>query len=330
MVIAAEPSRGRACLVTLLAVTIACAAFAYFAVSLPAVDPSEFRSKYGPTALIAGASEGLGAAWAEYCAASGINLVLVARRAKPLEAIATRLRASYGVTVQTRVFDLGNSTLAAFGKAIFEDARNDIGLLIYNAAYTGSSAGIFTEDSLAMALTAVDVNVRGPLSLVHPFLTARQRRRAPGGVVLMSSMAGLVGSAYISNYAATKAWNTAFATGLFDEWRKRHVDVLACVAGATTTPSYLSHALASRSRAIEQSPSAVVSECAAALGHAPTRATGMVNRLGELALGRLLPRRVAVHVMSDGARSTTRFEHVLPPPARGRLSDLATARGRAT
>lgn len=127
-----------------------------------------------------------------------------------------------------------------------------------------------------------------------------------GGAV--SSVAGLVGAAHLSVYAATKAWTTAFATGLFEELRPRRVDVLACLAGATTTPSYLEAALATRSTAIEQPPAAVVNECAGALGRgAPTRATGPLNRVAQALLTRLLPTSLAVKIVTDGTLSTTRF-----------------------
>lgn len=306
-----------------------------------------------PTAFIAGASEGLGAAWADYFASRGIDLYLVARHGDALEQVASRLRVQHRVSVKTSVLDLASNEVVPFAKQTFH-ARSNISILVYNAAYTGSRAGLFASDSLEMAHKAIDVNIKSVLTLVHSFLRSREARgesEARDGIVLMSSMAGLVGSAYISTCvsrfhqthdrshfcatlrthsvliccvcafacawslfadAATKSWNTAFATGLYDELKGAGVDVLSCIAGATTTPNYLEKALPTRSRAIEQTPERVVQECASALGHVPTRTIGALGRFSQALLTRLLPTKVAVRIMSSGALSTTTFDDVGP------------------
>ena len=313
-----DARRGGGCSICLIALVVCLSVVSYM--YLDAIRPSaaHIRKTYGPAAFVAGASEGLGAAWTEFLAASGINLVICARHAEALEAQAARLRLAYGVEVVTKRLDLADGeALVPYADQLFRN-RSDIRLVVYNAAYTGYHAGFFALDSLAMAHQAIDVNVNGVLSLVHPFLRERQQRGDGGGVVLMSSMAGLVGSAHLSVYAATKAWNTAFATGLYDELRPLRVDVLSCIAGATTTPSYLEDARAGRATLIEQSPRAVVDECAAALGHSPTRATGLLNRFAQVLMTRLLPTSTAVGILSQGARDTTKFERVGP---RGEVVD---------
>ena len=316
-IVATAPTAHSRCCWILAAACAGSGGGAYYFGNRP-LSATEFQSRYGPTAFIAGASEGLGFAWADFLGARGINLVIIARHASELEAAAAALRTSHDVTVETHVLDLASSEVVPFAHAVFFN-RSDIRLLVYNAAYTGYRAGFFASDSLEMAHTAIDVNVKAVLSLAHPFLAARQSRAAAGpspegggGLVLMSSMAGLVGSAHLSVYASTKAWTTAFATGLYDEMRPSGFDVLSCIAGATTTPNYLEEALPSRSTFIEQTPSEVVDECAGALGRTPTRATGLVNRFAQALITRLLPTRVAVQIMSDGARSTTKFELVEP------------------
>lgn len=294
----------------ILALALLCGAWLVYAMSATGshlvLHP---HVRYGEAAFIAGASEGLGAAWADYLAALGFNLVIVARHADTLHRFADSVRARHNVSVDAFTLDLADEAAAMLAARLFRE-RADIGLVVYNAAYTGADAGYFALDSLAAANTAIDVNVRGVLSIVHPFLQCKQERGETGGVVLMSSMAGVVGSAHITTYAATKAWNTAFATGLYEELRPMGIDVLACLAGATTTPNYLERANPTRSRWIEQRPADVVRECASALGRVPTRATGAVNRIGELLLGRLLPTGLAVRMMSDGTRGTTAFARV--------------------
>ena len=97
--------------------------------------------------------------------------------------------------------------------------------------------GRFLDQSLDDKLRILDVNCRGPLILTHELGTAMAARRR-GGILLMSSLAGFQGSPLVATYAATKAFNTVFAEGLWYELRREGVDVMACCAGATRTPAY--------------------------------------------------------------------------------------------
>src|SRR5487761_246150 len=94
--------------------------------------PQHFRERYGPWALVAGASEGLGAEFAAQLAARGLNLVLIARRADALAEVSARLQREYAVEVRTLPLDLAREDLAS----VIAEATDDleIGLLVYNAA----------------------------------------------------------------------------------------------------------------------------------------------------------------------------------------------------
>src|SRR4051812_3024322 len=94
----------------------------------------DLRSAYGPWALIAGASSGLGAEFARQLAAAGLNVILVARRAEPLEELAASLRAAHGIEVRTASIDLAAPDLLERTRACAKDL--EIGLLVYNAAYS--------------------------------------------------------------------------------------------------------------------------------------------------------------------------------------------------
>jgi short-subunit dehydrogenase len=253
-----------------------------------------FRHRYGPWAVIAGASEGIGQAYAEQLAARGLHLITLARRSELLDADAARLRAAYGIEVCPVSLDLSAPDLAArFMAAI--DGR-DVGLLIYNACY--SQIGPFIEVPLASHLSTLDVNCRGPLTLVQQ-LAPRLVERGRGGILLMSSMSGFQGSAMVASYAATKAFNTVLAEGLWYELRPHGIDVLGCIAGATLTPGFENNTpLGKRRKTLPMTPGDVAREGIAALPHGPVHITGRINRLVH-ALSLLLTRRAATRFFSS-------------------------------
>jgi short-subunit dehydrogenase len=251
--------------------------------------------RYGPWAVVAGASEGLGAAFAERLAGEGLSLVLLARRAAVLDALAARLERSHGVSVRTLAIDLASPSLAAeVGGAV---AGLDVGLLVYNAA--APAIGAFLDEAVGAHLRSVDVNVRGPVVLAH-LLGTSMAERGRGGIILVSSVAALSGSPLLATYAATKSFQVVLAEGLWAELRARGVDVLAVCAGATRTPGFERSRPRLRPRTME--PSAVVDDALAALGRRPVTVAGWLNRAAALALGRLLPRTVAVGIMARTAR----------------------------
>ena len=254
----------------------------------------EFRRRYGPWALVAGASEGLGAEFARQLAGKGLDLALVARRAGKLEALAGELAARYGVQTRSLSLDLSNPETPGAILAQVEDI--EVGLLVYNASF--SCIGPFFDRSLAEHRQELQVNCLAPLALVHSFGRSMAARRR-GGIILMSSLSASQGSAYISNYTATKAYNQILAEGLWEELREHGVDVLACSPGATRTPNYLASLDGRPSGgsvpAIE--PRTVVTEALAALGKEPGVIPGFTNRLSALVMRRILPRRTAIRLM---------------------------------
>eukprot|EP01062_Namystynia_karyoxenos_P047449 TRINITY_DN357_c0_g1_i2.p1 TRINITY_DN357_c0_g1~~TRINITY_DN357_c0_g1_i2.p1 ORF type:complete len:322 (+),score=109.88 TRINITY_DN357_c0_g1_i2:70-966(+) len=260
----------------------------------------EFKAKYGEWGIVAGASEGLGAAWAHYLAAQGLNVVLIARREKMLQELVGAVKKQHGVQAVGVVADLASDDLE---KVVTEKviAGRDVGMLVYNAAF--DNGGPFLKRDLSSHLKSNAVNVRGPLTMAHAIGKKLAARKQGGGIVLMSSMAGTVGSAWIANYAATKAWNTAFSHGLWSELAPQNINVLGCVAGATTTPNYLNAASSSRMQFIEQTAEEVVDECAAALGSTPSTPTGPINKVVQFLFARLMPLRVSVTQFSDATKN---------------------------
>ena len=257
-------------------------------------DTATFHQKYGPWAVVAGASEGLGAAYADQLARAGLNLVLIARREHLLQALADQLKEKYAIEVEIMAVDL--SLPDAAESIIHKTAGLEIGLLVYNAAY--SAVGSFLDHPVGDHMKEIDTNIRTPLALTYHF-GQRMLAGGHGGIILMASLSAFQGSAFISNYAATKAFNMLLAEGLWEEWRKKNVDVLVCTAGSVRTPNYL----ASTPRqtggfsdaALE--PEDVVREALGALGRQPHVIPGRGNRLASFVMRHLLPRRMAIEMM---------------------------------
>ena len=256
---------------------------------------SDFRQRYGPWALVAGASAGLGAAFAEALARRGLDLLLVARRPDALATLAGELGARHGIAVRTLAADLGRPDLEAVVREF--TAGLEVGLLVYNAAH--SVIGPFVARPLGEHLRVVDVNCRGPLVLAH-LLGAPMAERGRGGIVLMTSLAGSQGNPHLASYAASKAFELVLAEGLWAELGAEGVDVLACRAGATRTPGYA--ASRPRRKVPLMEPDEVAARALAALAGGPSVVPGALNRAAAFAFARLLPRRAAIAVMGRATR----------------------------
>jgi len=255
------------------------------------VRATQFAQTYGPYALVAGGSDGLGAAFAEAIARRGLNLVLLARHTDRLKETAARLRNAYGVDVIAIPVDLADST-AVTQRIAGLDAS--IGLLVYNAAY--APIGLFEDVNPDQLDLATNVNVRAPL-LLTKVLSAPMIARGRGGIILMSSLAGSQGSPNIAAYAATKSFTTVLAEGLWKELKPHGVDVLACVAGAILTPGYM-QAESAKPAPGTMDAGKVAEGTLKALGRGPIFVPGAVNKVARFVLMRMLSRRAAIAIMS--------------------------------
>jgi uncharacterized protein len=258
---------------------------------------ASFLDRYGKVGVVAGASEGLGAAFARVLAGRGFDLVLLARRANALEALASELEAAHAVNVRAVVADLAD---ASFTDNLGTATRDlEVGVAVYNAGL--SFTGPLLDRPLADALRVVDVNVRGPLRFVHELVPAMRARRR-GGLVLMSSVAGFQGAPQLATYAASKAFNIVLGESLWGELRTDGVDVVTSCAGAIRTPNY---AKAAGTEAPGILDARVVAERSLdALGDGPIVVPGGVNKLALFLLRRLMSRRGAVRMMQDNIAKT--------------------------
>lgn len=264
--------------------------------------------RYQGIAVVAGASEGIGAAFARRLAHAGFDLLLIARRPQPLEALAAEVHGSCGTGVETLRCDLGRHDAV---DAVLEALRGrDVGLLVYNAA--AAPVGGFLDRDPDQLDALVAVNVRTPTLLVRRLFgepaggawgDAAPRGEVPRrrGVVLLSSMAGWQGAPMIASYAASKAYLRVLAEGLWDELGERGVDVLATVPGATATPGYERQSGRRRGIGI-LSPDLIALDALRALGRRPVSIPGALYRVSAFLMNRLAPRRLAIRAMGIAGR----------------------------
>ncbi len=223
--------------------------------------------RHGPWAVIAGGSEGVGASFATQLAEAGLDLVLLARKPGPLEETAEAARA-LGAEVRTLAVDLTDADAMERIAAVTDDL--EVGLLVYNAGANTYGHEFVTGD-LERFQQVIDLNITAQLALVRHF-GEKMKQRRHGGLLLVGSLAGFMGSAQISVYAAVKAFCRVFAEGLWLEMREHDVDVLEFVLGVTRTPAMARAGLAMDIPGLHVSePDDVARQALAALGDGPVQ-----------------------------------------------------------
>jgi short-subunit dehydrogenase len=253
---------------------------------------TEFAQKYGPWAVIAGASEGIGESLADQLASRGLDLVLIARNGALLEQVAAGVRERHGVQARALVQDLTDPDVGAR----VADATDglDVGLLVYNAGASDRTT-TFLENEIDYSLKQIKLDCIGPIALAHHFGHA-MRERGRGGIVLVASLACLAGSATLAMYSAVKAFQHNFAEGLWAELRPHGVDVCCTPLGMTYTPAF-------QRMGIEYDPAAhmlsedVAREIIENIGDGPVHVVGENNRAAASAVW-TIDRRSLVEMMS--------------------------------
>lgn len=252
-----------------------------------------FQQKYGPWALITGGSRGLGAEFANQCAERGLNLILVATNADLLKAHADAIQKIYGVAVKTIVCDLSREDILQPIASVTDGL--EIGLLVNNAGV--SKVRPFLHDSLEQLVKQLHVNTRAGLVLTHHFGKKMVERRK-GGIIFLSSGSAMFGTAYCANYAGTKAYNLIVAETLWYEFKKHGVDVLGFMAGSTKTPGWDANHPKPSGLVKVMDVKTAVAEALRALGKRPSLVAGKSNRLGYFFMGRVMPRSMAIRMVS--------------------------------
>lgn len=258
------------------------------------------RERYGPWAVIAGGSEGVGAAFAHQLAANGISLVLLARNVAALEATAAAVRVAHGVDVRTLSLDLASETMLDTIRSVTDGL--DVGTLIYNAGAATGPVPLIDQPT-EQALTNIRVNVIGQTFLSQHF--GRQMvARGRGAIILVGSLGAIAGCKNLAVYAAVKSYTQTFAEGLWAEMAPHGVNAAALMIGRTRTPALERTELHENTGVPTAEPDDVVAYALAHLADGPVLVPPEHQKSFEAM--RAMPRRKAVEIMTRSLEPQTK------------------------
>jgi len=188
------------------------------------------KDRFGPWALVTGASSGIGKELTRQLAANGLNVVIAARRIDLLKELGNGIEREF--SVQFRAVQVDLSEEGSIDKIKDATRDLDIGLLVSNAG--AARAGEFVNLALKDLHDQISINVVAHMELVRYF-APRLVKRARGGVLLVGAMGAAHGIPYIANPSATKAYISALGEALHDELEKHGVAVTVLTPGLTDT-----------------------------------------------------------------------------------------------
>jgi short-subunit dehydrogenase len=244
----------------------------------------KFLNRYGPWAVVTGASSGIGRECAKWLAATGFDLVLVARREAELQQLTREL----GRPSRIVVADLADGAGLAAVEAATADL--DVGLLVAAAGF--GTSGPFLDGDPQVEKAMLDLNCSAVLSQSWHFGT-RFVRRGRGGLVLFGSLVGFQGAPWAAHYAATKAYVQTLAEGLHVELASHGVDVIASAPGpvhsgfATRAQMHMTTA---------DQPATVARSTLEALGRKMTVTPGVLSKFLTYSL-MMAPRSLRTQIM---------------------------------
>jgi short-subunit dehydrogenase len=234
-----------------------------------------FKQKYGPWALVTGASTGIGKAISNQLAQQGLNLVAVARSESNLKILKDDLEGEYGVQVETITLDL--SRPEASSEIAAQTAGIDVGLLVANAGIEND--GPFVDNDVNDESHLLALNVINPMQLSHVF-ARRFSDRGRGGILLTSSLFGYQGVPYVANYSASKAYILSLGEALNVELKPLGIDVTVLSPGMTKTPMTDNMPVDFNKMPItSHTPDVVARIGLRALGNKATVVPGLVNKI---------------------------------------------------
>ncbi len=257
-------------------------------------------AQYGPWAVVTGASDGIGRAFALELAAAGFGVVLAARGKDRLDALAARIAAEGGFAPVVVAGDLATDEGVAALCTATESL--DVGLVVCAAGF--GTSGPFLDAEEANERDMLRLNCESRMLTTHRF-GRRLAARGKGGLVLMSSLVAFQGVPRTAHYAATKAYVQTLAEGLARELAPLGVDVVASAPGPVAS-GFAARAAMTMGRA--EKPEVVARQTLAALGRKTTVRPGLLAKVLEGSLS-LLPRAGRVRIMEQVMRGMTGKGH---------------------
>lgn len=264
----------------------------------------------GTTALITGASKGIGEAYARQLASRGAGLVLVARSAGALEELAAQLRKAHGSQVVALAADLFDRNAPQSIADMLAERGVEIDLLINNAGM--GAVGPFLTRPLGPNIDSVDLNINALMGLTHG-IGARMLARGHGGIINVASVAGFQPMPFQASYGASKAFVLSFTEALAEELRGTGIRVLAVHPGPVATGFYDGTTATAHPAAVSPDRIAARSLDDFALGRTISFPGGWSDR-GTAFASRLMSRRRVVRLSAKFSRNSG-LDHVLDVPA---------------
>lgn len=262
--------------------------------------------RYGPWAIVTGASQGIGEGFARELARQGYHLVLASRRPERLAELATDLGREFGIETRVAEADLSRPGAA---EAILERVHDlDVGLLVSNAG--AARMGGFLQNDVEHLTADLHLNAVSHMQLAHAFASRLRAQGRSGGILLVSSTAALQPMEMGANYSASKAFLYNLGESLHRELAEIDVDVSVLLPGPTNTDG-LNHrtdiAMGNLPMAA-MSVEALVRQGLKALARRhSSHIAGAMNRW----MARLMPRRWMAWMLSKMLRRNT-AKHLLP------------------
>lgn len=255
--------------------------------------------RYGNWALVAGAAEGIGEGFCNVLAAEGFNLIMVDRNEPAMKALAGKIEQEHRVKTLELHLDLAEKDAA--GKCMQAVISCNCRLMVYVAAR--SRVCRFDRLDSAELDGFLDVNARTLLHLVHGFANRLISGGEKGGILLVSSLAGLIGPEYVAVYAATKAFSIRLAEALHDELKDRGIVITVCCSGTVPTPTYRSSRPdLSKLKPPMMQPGDVARYALNRLGVRTICIPGFRNRLQYFFLMNLVPRKTASRLVNNAMK----------------------------
>lgn len=251
-------------------------------------EKNRLRNKYGPWAIITGASSGIGLELATLLAKAGLNLVINSRQSDKLHEVEKQLKSVYNIETIMVASDVSDPK--GLDRIIRATQDIDVGMLVVSAGY--GTSGYFFNSSLHSEINMLKVNCEALLSLTHYF-SQRFVQQKRGGIILMSSMVAFQGTPYSANYAATKAYVQTLAEGLAVELKPHGVDVLAAAPGPVASGF---SQRANMKMSMSLTPAQVGVPILKALGRRTTVLPGLLTKLLVYSL-RTVPRWGKIKIM---------------------------------